>query len=192
MGRRLGVLAVVAVAATAATACADDGEGALAQSQVLGTVGIGVHALEVGDAVQVGGPILVNDSDDDVVIDSVELVELAPGVALEGWALRDLRGRAPTGTSEAPFPPADARDPVDRTIAPTQARNDEGNLLGEVEIVLGLRLEEPGVHHSVTVRVTYVDSAGRRTIDVNRGYTLCGPAAEFLDGACPLPPLGGD
>jgi hypothetical protein len=150
--RTMSILMVVALAG-----CSSASGGALSRSVWPSSVSIG-HPTKVGTTVGFSGPMMmINSTDENATIVKVELVHVDAGLAFAGWVVRDVSKTAlKTGVQE-PFPPANARDASEKTIAPSTSRNDEGRLLGDAELILGITLTAPGVHSASGVRVTFLD-----------------------------------
>jgi hypothetical protein len=130
--------------------------------------------------------MLINESNGDVIIEKVEFDRIETGVSDMGWILRDVGTRRATGGGML-FPPTGARADDARTITPTVARNDAGKIVGDTEVVIGLRLNVPGVFTATGVRVTYNDRTGQHKIVFPLTAVLCGPKADHPAG-CPSAP----
>src|SRR4051794_5446490 len=153
--------------------CNNHSPGALSKSVWPSTVSIG-HPTEAGTLVGFGGPMmLINDSDHEVTIEDVELIE-SDGLTLIGWRLRDVGEGLATGVQE-PFPPSDARAEGANVVSSSVARNDDGVLLGDTELVIGVRAEVAGRATGSGVRVTYSDEGERHTITFSLSVVLCVP-----------------
>lgn len=160
--------------------CKSDSSGALSSSVWLSDVSTG-HPTEPGTQVGFGGPMmLINDSDHDVTIDAVELIE-SNGLELTDWRLRDVGTGMSTGVQE-PFPPSDARAEGANVVSSSVTRNDEGTLLSDTELVIGVRAEAAGRATGSRVRVTYSDQGERRTVTFPLSIVLCVPRASVTDG----------
>ncbi len=175
---RLTIAAVLAL--LLASGCSDDSPGALSSSVWPSEVTIG-HHTETDTPVGFGGPMmLINAADHDVTIDDVELVE-GDGLSLMGWTLRDVGAGMATGVQE-PFPPSDARPKGSNVVRPTVARNDDGALRGETELVIGVSADTPGRTTGSGIRITYTDEGTRHTITFPLTVVLCVPRDSNPDG----------
>ena len=160
--------------------CSSDSPGALSSSVWPSHISIG-HPTEPGTLVGFGGPMmLINDSDHEVTIDDVELIE-SDGLTLIDWRLRDVGAGLSTGVQE-PFPPTDARAEGANVVSASVTRNDEGALLGDTELVIGVRADAAGRATGSSVRVTYSDQGERRTITFPLSIVLCIPRGSVPDG----------
>jgi hypothetical protein len=165
------------VTATLIVGCSGTEPGALAQSVWPSRVTI-TYNTDVGTPVGIGGPMmLVNDSDRDVTVDNVALVQADGEMKLVGWVLRDVSNRESTGV-QVPFPPTDSRPASSKTLTPSILRNDDGDLVGDSELVVGVSMSAPGTATATGVRVDYTDSSGRHNIVFPLTLVLCAPKTD--------------
>lgn len=176
-----GVAALVAVSVIGA--CSSDDVGPLDASVWHDEITVGTRAV-VGEIVGVGGPmLLVNGGDADVVVTAVGFVDSDVNLELDDWILRDVVGRAATGT-QRPFPPSDARPASLRTVEPTSSTNDDETLRGDVEVVVGVSAITAGEHSARGVRITYSGPTGDHHVVFPLEVVVCADPAE-LAHHCP-------
>ncbi|MGB8862321.1 MAG: hypothetical protein WCC60_23905 [Ilumatobacteraceae bacterium] len=145
------------------------------------SIGIG-HPTEVGTTVGFGGPMmLVNTSHSDATIDDVSLQHMDDGLTLVGWVLYDVVDNSIPYLE--PFPPAGARDASARVVHPSVTRkNAAGALLGDVELVVGIKINSPGAWSANGVRVSYTDGDGHHTMMFPLKLVICAPGSDYPDG----------
>ncbi|MCW2749478.1 MAG: hypothetical protein JWR83_588 [Aeromicrobium sp.] len=154
--------------------------GSLSTSQWDSSIGIG-HPTDVGSTVGFGGPMmLINASHGDATIDDVSLQHVDNGLTLVGWVLYDVGDSIPY---LEPFPPVGARAASWRVVGPSRnRRNDTGVLLGDVELVVGIKINSPGELSAQGVRVSYTDANGHHTILFPLKMFICAPRADYPGG----------
>jgi hypothetical protein len=135
----------------------------------------------VGTTVGFGGPMmLLNVSHGDATIDHVSLQRLDDGLTLVGWVLYDVGDSIPY---LEPFPPVGARAASSRAVAPSVNRkNALGVLMGDVELVVGVKINSPGALSANGVRVSYSDADGHHTILFPLKMVICAPRSDYPGG----------
>lgn len=91
-----------------------------------------------------------------------------------------MRTGMSTGVQE-PFPPRDARAEGANVVNPSVARNDEGALIGDTELVIGVRADVEGRATGSRVRVSYSDQGERHTITFPLSIVLCVSRSSVTD-----------
>ena len=181
MDRLAPRVATLLVAATLAAGCGVRDSGALAPSQWPGTLGI-AHVTETGTPVGFGGPMmLINASTEQLIIEDVTIDRVDAGLEMVGWSTRDVAHTNATGVQE-PYPPPYSQSSGPTRIDPSQRRSVDGKMLGETELVVGLRATASGRHSASGVRVRYLDGTGLHTMVFALVMTLCAPPRDFGRG----------
>lgn len=124
--------------------------------------------------------MLINTGNGDATIDGVSLQHMDDGLTLAGWVLYDVGNSIPY---LEPFPPPGARSASSPTVHPSVTRkNEAGALLGDVELIVGIKIISPGALSANGVRVSYTDSDGHHTIVFPLTMVMCAPRSNYPGG----------
>jgi hypothetical protein len=143
----------------------------------------GMVADELGQVFTYGGVVLTNTSSRPAVLEEIRVVP-PPGEGMKIVAIQAAGADRQLGLvgTDQQFPPADLAPflrPYRETVVPPERTpgGEEG-----VEIVFGLRIDQPGNFGFREVHVDYRVGKKRHTVRLEDGFIGCAPLARFPDG----------
>jgi hypothetical protein len=130
----------------------------------------GLFPVELGRPYSWGEVLLRNDGELAVTVDAVELIRPSPGLVVLG--VRAVRPSDAGGLIG--FLPGWRREGV-----PTAGLVLRPGADGDVELVVGVRIDRPGAYGIAGVRVRYHDALNRYAVTFDQRLGVCGPAARY-------------